>query len=114
MDFVEKFIQHLRGRAADPLFGGSAEAKVASRIADELEAERVAYLNAAPPMAEAVKESGYSEVQLRRLKKEGKWSGLRKDLPRRPQRPTLPGPQRVSDGRSLAERVVSRRRVVTR
>jgi hypothetical protein len=35
-------------------------------------------------MAEAVKESGYTDVQLRKLKKAGKWSGRRVDLPRRP------------------------------
>lgn len=105
MDFVQQFVTQLRDRAQDPLFGDSAEAKVAARIADELEAIRLAYLSAELPMADAVKESGYTDVQLRKLKKEGKWSGKRIDLPRRPRPVTL---QHVSDGLTLAERVIAR------
>lgn len=114
MDFVVHFITELRKRAKDPLFGESAEARVAARIADELEAERAAFLTSAPSTAEAVKESGYSEVQLRRLKKEGKWSGLRQDLPRRP-RPNAARPQLMtSEQTSLADRIIRRRRTGAR
>jgi hypothetical protein len=116
MDFVIEFIKELRKRASDPIFDGSAEAKVVSKIADELEANRVAYLSEKPPMAEAVKESGYSEVQLRRLRKEGKWSGLRADLPRRPRPASVrSGPQLMSgEHSSLADRIIRRRRTGAR
>lgn len=105
MDFVEKFVTQLRERSQDALYKDSAEAKVAARIADELEAHRSAYLSAELPMAEAVQESGYTDVQLRKLKKEGKWSGRRVDLPRRPRPVPL---HRVGDGLTLAERVIAR------
>jgi hypothetical protein len=84
MDFVESFVTQLRARASDALFGGSPEAKVAAQIADELETLRRAHLQEMIPIATAVRESGYTDVQLRRLKKEGKWSGRRADFPRRP------------------------------
>lgn len=106
MDFVETFVTQLRDRAQDPLFGGSPEAKVAARIADELEALRRAHLEEVIPMAVAVRESGYTDVQLRRLKKEGKWSGRRVDLPRRPGSVTL---KPVGERLSLAERVIARK-----
>ena len=106
MDFVEQFVTQLRERSQDPLYRDSAEAKIASRIADELEARRMEHLTAEMPIAEAARESGYTDVQLRRLKKEGKWSGRRADLPRRP-RPSAP--QRVAERQSLAERVIAQR-----
>jgi hypothetical protein len=57
------------------------------------------------PIATAVRESGYTDVQLRRLKKEGKWSGRRVDFPRRP---GTVAPQLAGDRLSLAERVIAR------
>lgn len=83
-DFVTAFVAELRTRAADPLVADSTEAKAVRRVADELEAHYAAHQLTAPTMAEAVAASGDSDVELRRLKREGKWSGQRADLPRRP------------------------------
>jgi hypothetical protein len=105
MDFVTEYVIELRERAKHPLFGDSPEAKIAARIADELESKRIAHLSEELPMSEAVKESGYSAVQLGRLRNEGKWSGRRADLPRRP------GLVRLAavGAATLAERVIARR-----
>jgi hypothetical protein len=46
MDFVEQFVTQLRERSRRRALPGLAEAKVAARIADELEAHRRAYLAA--------------------------------------------------------------------
>lgn len=105
MDFVAEYVSELRERAKHPLFSDSPEAKIAARIADELESKRIAHLSEELPIAEAAKESGYSPVQLGRLKTEGKWSGRRADLPRRPGTVRLT----VVGAPSLAERVIARR-----
>jgi hypothetical protein len=104
-DWLTLYVEELRQRASDPLFGGSAEARAAAAIAEELDARRRAYLYATPTTAEAAQESGYSAEQLRKLRKQGLWSGQRYDLPRRPGR-TVP----EARGLSLAQEVLSTRR----
>lgn len=104
-DWLTVYVEELRGRASDPLFGGSAEARAAAAIAEELETRRRAELYSTPSTAEAVAESGYSEVQLRKLRKSGAWSGQRYDLPRRPGT-VVP----EARGLTLAQEVLSHRR----
>lgn len=106
-DFVVGYISELRQRAEDRRAEGSSLAAVYERVANELEAARARFLNEEPPIEEAVRDSGYSEVQLRRLRREGKWSGRRADLPRRP-RPSAPQP--AGERPTLAEQVLARRR----
>ena len=104
-DWLTMYVEELRTRAHDPLFGGSAEARAAAAIAEELETRRRAFFNATPTIAEAAAESGYSPEQLRKLKSEGKWSGQRIDMPRRPGR-LAPEAQ----GLTLAGQVLTRAR----
>ena len=108
-DYVEVFIGELRERAADRELESSPTAGVYRRVAEELEAKRIAFLNAEPTLEEAMRESGYTDAALRRLKREGKWSGRRIDLPRRPGHPPP-----VREQGTLAENILRNRRRVGR
>lgn len=102
MHFVERFITTLRDRAADRRSEGSPAAALYTRVADELEAEWKQHQLEELPTAVAMVESGYTVQALRKLRREGLWSGKREDLPRRPgkrQRPT--GVHSLADERLL-------------
>lgn len=107
LDFVKRFIEKLRDRADDRRREGAPTAQVYDRIADELEAEKIAFESTPLALTEAVKESGYSACQLRRLRREGKTTLTPADLPRKPR--ARPGPRAVGDQSkpSLADEVLS-------
>lgn len=104
-DWVSEYVQELQHRADDRRAEGAPSADIYARVADELEAKRRAALYATPTMADAVEESGYSAEQLRKLRREGMWSGQRYDLPRRPGKRA---PE--SRGLTLAQEVLSHAR----
>lgn len=83
-DWLTLYVEELHERADDRKKEGAPSAEVYARVADELEARRRAALYSVPTPAEASAESGYSQEQLRKLRKSGAWSGQRYDLPRRP------------------------------
>jgi hypothetical protein len=69
--YVLDIVATLRARAADPLLKGSETARMAAALADEIESRRQAFLLEEIPIADAVRESGYSEANLRRLGGQG-------------------------------------------
>lgn len=83
-DWLTVYVEELQTRAEDRRKEGAPSADVYARVAEELDARRRAALYSIPTTAEAVAESGYSAEQLRKLKRDGAWSGQRYDLPRRP------------------------------
>lgn len=80
----ETIVATLRKRASDPLFGDSAEGRVAAKIADEVETAFDAYQNERLSTSQAAAESGYSRNQIRLLRINGVISDRRCDLPRKP------------------------------
>lgn len=113
-DYATSYIAELRGRAADPMFSGTAEAKVCLRIADELEAKRLAWLAEEVSLQEAELITGYSAAQLRRLQRDGKLTLRRGELPRRPGCGTSARPTVASGGDgggSLVDDILRRRRI---
>jgi hypothetical protein len=103
--YVLDIVATLRARAADPLLKGSETARMAAALADEIESRRQAFLLEEIPIADAVRESGYSEANLRRLRRAGKWSGRRADLPQKPGAST---PAPVNGTPTLAEQRLMR------
>jgi hypothetical protein len=96
-DFVNKFVAQLRGKAAQlRAYGAASIAQTCEQIASDLEGELRAWWLADLTIAEAARESGYSEERLRQMAREGtiayiKSAGTkgailiaRRDLPRRP------------------------------
>jgi len=87
MDFVRQFAGELRRRSVDREKEGAATAAgVYSRVADELEQEFQQYLQEEITIEEAARESGYNRDVLRRMRKDGVWSGRRADLPTKPRK----------------------------
>lgn len=103
-DWLTLYVEELHTRAEDRRKEGAPSAEVYARVAEELEARRRAALYSVPTPAEAAAESGYSQEQLRKLKRSGAWSGQRYDLPRRPGTPV---PE--ARGLTLAQDVMRRR-----
>lgn len=106
-DFVEGFIDRLRTRAADPLFGGSAEARAAAAIAEELERAYVAHQDERLTARQAAEESGFTVQAIRVWRAERRISDRRRDLPRKPGYGVQRGPQPVPSTPSIADRVLS-------
>lgn len=101
-DWVTEYIEMLRQRAADRRAEGAPTADLYDRVASELEDRRRAHLYSTPTTADAALESGYSPEQLRKLKRDGHWSGQRYDLPRRPG--AAPRPE--TRGLTLADQIM--------
>jgi hypothetical protein len=104
--FVTAYVEELRRRADDRRQEASASAGVYDRVAVELEERMRAYLDEELTAQQAAQESGYSEAQMHKLKREG--LVLRRgNLPRH-----APKPQRDTvgsiGGPSLADHVLSR------
>lgn len=105
-DFVLEFIDELRRRATDSIFGGSAEARVCARIANELEAKRAAYLEEEVSIAEAAEITGYDASSLRRWRAQGTISLCRRDLPRKPGHGVAAPVRRAEGSGSIADEVL--------
>lgn len=105
-DLVGDFIAELRRRASDAVFGGSAEARVCARLADELEARRAAYLDEELTVVEAAEITGYDESSLRRWRAAGTITLCRRDLPRKPGHGVQRAPRAVSQRPSIADEVL--------
>lgn len=83
-DFVLAFIERQRARLADPLISHSNEARSLGAQLDQLEAEYELHMEAMLTAREAAEESGYSEDNIRLLRRRGIISDRRRDLPRKP------------------------------
>jgi helix-turn-helix protein len=114
-EFVSGFVAQLRGKAADlRSFGASDSAQTCERNAQDLEDACRAWWLAELTVADAAKESGYSEERLRQMARDGelphkKGDGskghlriARRDLPHRPKAVEAP----VSD---IGERLLRKR-----
>lgn len=113
-DFVLAFIERQRARLADPLIAHSNEARSLGAQLDQLEAEYELHMEAALSARDAAAESGYSEDNIRLLRRRGIISDRRRDLPRKPGHGVEPrrpqaAPDRSAAGvRSIADRVMGR------
>lgn len=106
-DFVEGFVDRLRTRAADPLLGESAEARLLVKLAEEIEREYVAHQDERLTPRAAAEESGFTVQAIRVWRAEGRISDRRRDLPRKPGHGVQRGPQAVPSTPSIADRVLS-------
>src|SRR5436309_2994829 len=102
MDFVERFVTRLRERAGDPLLGGSAEARLVERIAEQLEAEYTAYLDEKLSTTQAAAESGFTPQGIRLLRRRGIIGDRRRDLPRKPGHGVVRSPRAIDPTPSIA------------
>ena len=111
-DFVTAFIDHPRARLADPLVRHSDAARTLAAQLDLLESEYQEHLDEKLTAREAALESGYSEDNIRLLRRRGVISERRRDLPRKPGHGVdRPKPVVVAtEPPSIAERVVGMRR----
>jgi hypothetical protein len=111
--WADRYVELLRERAQTfKLHGDVRGATMAELHAREIEQERQAWEDEEISNEEGAALSGYHPDMLRRLRKEGKWTGKRKDLPRRPRTtpsgPQILDPERAKKSGSIAERVLSR------
>lgn len=106
--WVLTFVKELRERAETlRRYGDERFATITEQHAAEIEQHAAAYDDEELTIQDAARESGYTDANLRRLKKLGQWSGRRRDLPRRPILTAAP-PKLVAHGGSIAERVLAR------
>jgi hypothetical protein len=104
MDWISEYLEELKQRVADRRLEESPAAGVYAHVVRELEERRDAALATLPTIPEAAAESGYSPEQLRKLRRDGVWSGQRHDLPRRPAK-RLPESRRLT----LSEEILMHR-----
>lgn len=114
--WADVYVQELRDRAERmKAFGDDRGAAMCTEVARELEARRAAWEDEELATAAAAEESGYTPTRMRELRKEGLWSGRRRDLPRKPA-VEAPRPQLAGDARkeragqgslSIADRVLA-------
>jgi hypothetical protein len=112
-DFVQAFVERQRARLRDPLISSSNEARCLAVQLDQLEEEWQQYQDTTLSTREAALESGYSEDNIRLLRRRGAISDRRRDLPRKPGHGVdAPQPIAVADDTvpSIADRVLGRRR----
>lgn len=90
--WAELLVEEIR-QAADKVrtFGDPRSADVMDKHAALIEQRRQAWDDAELTNAEGAIESGFTPDRLRQLRKDGKWSGKRKDLPRHPTGGGTPG-----------------------
>lgn len=65
-------------------YGDERGAKMCEETARQIEQRRAAHEDEEITAVQAAAESGYSEQQMRNLRRQKIWSGRRRDLPRRP------------------------------
>ena len=85
--WADVYVEELRSQAEKArAFGDDRGAKMFEETARQVEQRRAAYEDEELTAVQGAIESGYSEQQLRNLRrgKGGNWSGRRRDLPRRP------------------------------
>jgi hypothetical protein len=111
-DFVAAFISRQRVRLADPLISRSNEAHALCAQLDQLEREYQQHLDESLSTRQAAVESGYSEDNIRLLRRRRVISDRRRDLPRKPGHGVEPSvPALASDKTpSIADRVLGRKR----
>jgi hypothetical protein len=110
-DFVREFAARVRQRAADPIIGASAEARVMTQLAEQLEREYEAFLDEKVSSGQAANESGYSRQQIALLRRTGIISQRRGDLPRKPGfGVTVPTASTQKGPTDLADEVIAARR----
>lgn len=111
-DFVAAFISRQRVRLADPLISRSNEAHALGAQLDQLEREYQQHLDESLSTRQAAAESGYSEDNIRLLRRRRVISDRRRDLPRKPGHDvetTVPALDSKKTP-SIADRVLGRRR----
>jgi hypothetical protein len=91
MDFIDRKITEWRARASEyDRDGAVAQARVYSRLADELEEAMRAWLNEELSVPAAAEYSGYDESAIRKMRSDGRVPASadgrirRKDLPKKP------------------------------
>lgn len=95
--WADVYVDELHERAGSmKAFGDDRGATMCAEVAREIAQRRTAYEDEQLTAVQGARESGFSEQRLRELKKEGKWSGRRRDLPRHPGL-QLAGPALVGD-----------------
>lgn len=106
--WADVFVRELRERAElMARHGDERGAQMCTLHASEIEARRQTYEDEELTPAAAVEESGYTASNLRRLRKDGLWTGRRRDLPKRPGATPILRDTSAPEP-SLAERVLAR------
>lgn len=119
-DFVERRIKKLREQASERERAGEPTAALYTKLADDLESDREAYLSEGITIAEAAAESGYTAVSLWRFVKEGIIPTVGKrgnatlirrgDLPRKPGHGVRPLMRKAIETDGPLSRRLARRR----
>ena len=111
IDFITAFISRQRLRLSDPLISRSNEAHALCAQLDQLEREYQQHLDESLSTRQAALESGYSEDNIRLLRRRHIISDQRRDLPRKPGHGVERAPPLTSEKTpSIADRVLGRRR----
>lgn len=110
--FVDGWVADQRRRLEESLLGDSSEGRLLGKFCDQLEQDHEAHQSEALSTAQAAEESGYTPQAIRMLRRQGRISERRADLPRKPGHGVARGPQRVgvTETPSIAERVLNRQR----
>lgn len=109
--WVDVYVDELMLRADQMRsYGDERGAKMTTLHAEEIRARRSAFDAEIVSIDEASMDSGFHPEVLRRLKREGKWSGRRGDMPRHA-RSTTTGEMLSldADAGSIADRINARR-----
>jgi len=110
-DFIAAFIARQRTRLADPLISRSNEALALGAQLEQLEQEYQQHLEESLSTRQAAIESGYSEDNIRLLRRRRVISDRRRDLPRKPGHGVLTTPPTPISAKtpSIADRVLGRK-----
>lgn len=109
--WAAEYVDELRDRAKGMRkYGDERGATIAELHATEIEERVAAFDDEELEIDEAAEISGYHPESLKRLRREGEWSGRRRDLPRHPGKAVPALVSSAEEGgtdrpRSIAERI---------
>ena len=108
MDFARRRIAEWRERAEERRGeGATSTAQLYDKVAGELQADLEKFETEELSLAEAMEWSGYSEDRLRVLRREGKTTWTRADLPKKPGGNGAPALQLEPSDTPLVDRVLA-------
>jgi hypothetical protein len=115
MDFARKRIAEWLVRAAERRSeGAEPTAQLYEKVAGELQSDLERFETEELSLVEAMEYSGYSEDRLRVLRKEGKTTWTRRDLPKKPGGKSVLPAVVVGEGPTLVDRVLQNAQLVGR